>query len=1126
MPLTLVRAPDARTLWDACTSRFLDQVGDNPGPADFAAHIWLAQESQADLLYETAVERGIPGWLGPPVTLMRQLPSRFEIRTRRVGLLTRRRLISRIASDIAREVGLKDPSSRDGVVRGHMLDAVFGELLPEGVAPAQLAQALDGLGPGDAFTRQRNDWIVGAYRSYLKQLQAIERIDTRQTNAMVAAIVDGGGLSGALGGATTLHAYGLYMLRSRHRLLRALAEQADVDVQVYALAAAAGDPETGEWEGLAAELGCGVEDLEPDAAEQPPARVQPAPDTQRETEWVARQVKRLLVEHGVEPHRIAVVARSGEEDTGRMHRALGDAGVVATSIVRARLTEIASLKALLLLFRGAAANWTYRALRPVLDNTLFDIDIDLRPVDFIASTRRVSGLDAWEEQFGKLIAKLEDTYESGAPKDRNVRGKGLWPDAVGRALDRFRDVRAALEPLAAERSESEWIELTLELLRNQDPAAFNLRRQLCDPVDGRYDVVRLDQRGVRQAENLLREWLDLDHADTPLSPEQWRQLLTRMLEANELSITTPVHKGVQVLEAHDAALLPFEHVFVIHANDRVFPRAAPAGGVLGGDERERLRAAGVPVSWRDLELQRERALWRAVTSSGEVTITYRSADPRGTPLLPSLLVPEHDESTELPRTRTRGEAHDERFVPVTAAQADQRTAVALRDRHTSVEPDAALQPGTPELLPHAVLAAVAESYRDPGPSPLPEDSPACRPSPWNGWLRDPRVQGTVAKRFGDDYPWSPSSLENYSKLPFNFLLQKVLRYEEAAEASEEVEPTVFGSAVHDLLEKFYARLKDDLPTDFGTRAETAFEQAAAEVLASAQETDEWKGAAVLWEQEWVKIRDRVRAYLEWELPFLAEKGESPEMLEYGFGFGEERVFLGGKDASGGTTKLRLCGRIDRVDRGKKGLQVLDYKSGRTPGGNDYLDGTALQAPLYMQVLENEGKSVSLGYYRSLKLAKRPTQYAGKVQRSDDKYGDALRFALSIPGRVRAGLFEPVLSFKAGSWARWHPDRDVARSKAQLREGNRYDGSEPLQPDAVEVADAVVATWQGQAGDIAPEAAGSAAEVVAEAAAPLPEPASEPGKPPSPPLAAAAVEEPAAEEPAAAPRLPFDGGSDD
>jgi len=1075
MPLNLVRASDARTLWDACSSRFLDQVGDNPGPSDFGAHIWLAQESQVDLLYEAAHGRGVKGWLGPPVTTLRHLAAGFDIRARRIGLLTRRRIISRIAGSVAKDVGLRDPSRSDGVVRGHMLDALFGELLPEGVAPDQLTQALHGLGDGDAFSRNRNAWIVGTYRGYLAALEQRERIDTRQTSAMVADAIDDGGLREALRGAGVLHVYGLYMARSRQRLLASLARQTEVDVQLYVLTPSDDDPEASEWERFVRPDGGGVEELATSNGEgrtAPAVHVQPAPDTQRETEWVARQVKRLLSEHDVEPHRIAVVARSGHDDTGRIHRALRDTGVAATTIIRARLTEIAALKALLSLFRGAAADWTYRTLRPVLDNTLLDIDIDLRTIDFIAHTRRVESLESWEREIERLIGKLEDTYESGRPKDRDVRGSGLFADSVGRDLEKFRAVRSTLELLSRARGEAEWIELTLKLLRDEHPAAFHLRRRLCDPIGGRrngdgggdaeedratldarrWDVVRLDQRGVRQTEVLLREWQDLEHPPELLDATAWRQLLQRMLEANELSITTPVHKGVQVLEAHDAALLPFEHVLVVHANDRVFPRPLPAGGVLSNDERARLRDAGIPLTWRDLELQRERALWRAVTSAGQVTVTYRTADPSGTPLLPSLLVPDHDPTTELPRTRTRREADDARFTPVTAAQANQQAAVALHDHLDEGGEEGgaapALHPGTPELIPHAIVGAVAESYRDTGAVPLTADSPALRPSPWNGWLRDPRVLDWLARRFGDDYRWSASGLEAYSKLPFQFLLDRVLRYEEAKEADEEVTPLVFGWMAHDLLEKFYARVKDDLPAEFTQRAEDAFETAAAEVLAHAQADDRWLGAAVLWEQQWKRIRGNVRSYLEWELPLLTDKKERPVLVEHSFGFDQDEVYIEGKDAAGFAARLRLCGRIDRVDLGQKGHQVLDYKSGATPGANDYDDGTALQAPLYMQVLENDGREMSLGYYRSLKPSKRRTQYGGKIQRDKPKYDDALRYALSIPGRIRAGLFEPVASMKSKGWAPWHADRDIARSKAELSDGNRYDDVAPLGGDDV------------------------------------------------------------------------------
>jgi len=522
-----------------------------------------------------------------------------------------------------------------------------------------------------------------------------------------------------------------------------------------------------------------------------------------------------------------------------------------------------------------------------------------------------------------------------------------------------------------------------------------------------------------------------------------------MLEATELSFTTPVHKGVQVLEAHDAALLPFEHVFVIHANDRVFPRAIPAGGVLSNDERGRLRDAGVPLTGRDLELQRERALWRSVTSAGEVTVTYRTADPAGTPLLPSPMVPDHDAETELPRTRTHiaAGADAERFIPVSAAQADQQAALELHEYLAagSTAPAPVLHPGRRELIAHAIVGAVVESHRDTGAVPLTPDSPALRPSPWNGWLRDPRVLERLAERFGDDYRWSASGLEAYSNLPFQFLLGRVLNYEEAREADEEVTALVFGWMAHDLLEKFYTHVKDDLPAEFTKRAEHAFEKAAAEVLAHAEADGRWLGAEVLWEQQWKRIVDHVRSYLAWELVQLTTKEESPELIEHSFGFDDDQVYIEGKDVAGVAARLRLRGRIDRVDLGKKGHQVLDYKSNSTPGANNYEDGSTLQAPLYMQVLEIDGLEVSKGYYRSLNPKKR-TWEGGKIERHKPNYEDALRYALSIPGRIRAGLFEPVASHKSGGWLSWHAGREIARSAAQLSEGNRYEDVEPLQPE--------------------------------------------------------------------------------
>jgi RecB family exonuclease len=459
--------------------------------------------------------------------------------------------------------------------------------------------------------------------------------------------------------------------------------------------------------------------------------------------------------------------------------------------------------------------------------------------------------------------------------------------------------------------------------------------------------------------------------------------------------------------------------------------------VLSDEERRQLGGQGLPLVHRERALRRERALWRAVTGAGEVRITYRTADPSGTPLMPSLMVPPHDPGSELPRTR------DPWNNPATPAQANRLAAHRLFEGRVKES----IAPASEDLVRHALLVAVAESHRDTGHDPLHVRHPAYRPNPWNGELRDPRVLAWLTSRFNDDTLWSASALETYAKNPFVFLVKRVLRLGEVVEAEEETTPLVFGAVAHDLLERFYSLLKDDLPLSFDRRAETAFAEAAAEVIVDREFSDEWTGAPLLWHQECDAILGRVRDYLVWELGHLAEKGERPFLIEHEFG-GDGGVLIEGVDARNQAASLRLRGRIDRVDLTGEGLpgpegsaksNVLDYKSGKTPSANDYVDGTALQAPLYMQALENSGHHVGIGFYRSLKKSgSKYTQYAGKIRRREAKYDAALRFALSIPARVRAGMFEPVRSLRAGKWPAYEPDRGVARSAATLLEGNRFD----------------------------------------------------------------------------------------
>lgn len=1014
MSLQLIRSPSSADLWEACAESFLDEIGTTVGPDGFPAMLWIAHRAQRDSLLERAARSGLPGWLGPPIRFLSELPELFGIEGNAIGPLARRLLLAGISSEMAARHGFSPGQSSKGAAAA-MLDTLFGELLPEAVDPRELEPALEGIASDD-FSGRRNRWIVGSLTSYLEALASTGLYDARAIHGIVAERIETGGFRDVLGGARRLHVYGVHSLRSRRRLFEAIAAQTEVEACLYLPSTTEGN----EW----SSIGVSVEEHLGASAAPASWEVQPAPDAIRELHWVARRIKQILLEDPVQPHEIAVVARSGREDTGRAYRALQEAGIPASARIRTPLSEIPALKVLLGLFRGAAAGWPYRPLRHVITSPYFAIGVDPSGIDFVAEQRRVRGLDAWIAEISELCRR----FETG--RDWELKKRGLWRDRLGRDLEALRRFSEAVARFDDTRSERDWIRVTQRLLRGD---LFRFRRRVCRPVAERWDIVRLDQRGVLRVEALLAEWAAFGAADERIGPAEFHGRLRHLLSGNELSLSTPAQKGVQVLEAHEAAMTPFSRTFLIHANDREFPRAHQGGGVLSDEERIQLREAGIPVSHSEEALRRERDLWRSVTNGGSITVTYRTTDSRGTPRLPSPMVPPHDAGQELPR------ALELEGDPISPAD-DRYQAAAELARLRSSGSTQPLGVAEPERLRHAVLGAYAEARRG-NTVPNPADAALLDPSPWNGLVRDPVVLESVRKRFGPDYRWSANQLQLYARCPFFFFMERVLRLSELAEAEEETTPLTFGGIAHSVLERFYRSVGGDPPPSFDVRAQEALERAAREVFEERESGGDWLGLRVLWEVKRDDVLESVGAYLRWELPYMRQAGEIPHRVELSFGFGGDgaSVVLTGLDLADVQRRMSVIGRIDRVDGGgppgAERYAVIDYKWKNIPSARGYQDGVLVQTPLYMKVLrEHYGLAVESGRFRSIKEPKeRPAVHWG-----DPEFDRALRIAFTIPERARSGRFEAVYA-SSEEWKDWYPGRDVCRTRARREAGSRFDG---------------------------------------------------------------------------------------
>ncbi|MCD6361060.1 MAG: PD-(D/E)XK nuclease family protein, partial [Armatimonadetes bacterium] len=162
-------------------------------------------------------------------------------------------------------------------------------------------------------------------------------------------------------------------------------------------------------------------------------------------------------------------------------------------------------------------------------------------------------------------------------------------------------------------------------------------------------------------------------------------------------------------------------------------------------------------------------------------------------------------------------------------------------------------------------------------------------------------------------------------------------------------------------------------------------------------------------------RDDIRRDMFLWVLFEAQRKEPGECdarhLEASFGYGRVPPLV----ISDGGVEVRLCGRIDRMDRFATeegtGFAVYDYKSSRGPSAISIKRGLDFQLPVYALaarevILDDpQARCLHWGYYkvrRDIYLPKGP-----KPEEIEDYIADAKRHATRHAEGIRAGRFAPV-----------------------------------------------------------------------------------------------------------------------
>jgi ATP-dependent helicase/nuclease subunit B len=423
-------------------------------------------------------------------------------------------------------------------------------------------------------------------------------------------------------------------------------------------------------------------------------------------------------------------------------------------------------------------------------------------------------------------------------------------------------------------------------------------------------------------------------------------------------------RGVAVFDASSLRHLRFRAVYLLGVSERAWPPPPRPDPLLLEHERRALNAAGAGTLPLRTEPDAETLNFALALQSAteRLALSYARADAgRSGKHLPSyffrsvaeslegvrLTLEDLEFSARVRRIEAGRLAVDEIGASLSRAEYDRGL---VRRATLGIEPAAIAALG--EDAPS--FAAAVAARRDRWSAAL---------TPYDGVMRSEQSIAAAGARspFARGDAVSASRLEMYATCPYRYFLRYGLGIEpvEEPEAIERMDHLQRGTLIHEILQRFLARIGRDDPPRADRRAEHM--RILYEIAREAGEERVRRGVTgrpLIWAMDKRAIDEDLDRWYGYEVREIADSGLLPGAFEARFGkvmygLGDEDETLSDDeplalDAAG--REIKLLGRIDRIDWDAAGgrFRVIDYKTGKFGGKKGTFDrGEALQLPIYL-----------------------------------------------------------------------------------------------------------------------------------------------------------------------------------
>jgi ATP-dependent helicase/DNAse subunit B len=503
-------------------------------------------------------------------------------------------------------------------------------------------------------------------------------------------------------------------------------------------------------------------------------------DPEDELIQVCRQIKKRIVDDGMEPGDIAIVLNNFSERAREFSRKLEEYGIPARVSGEEPLSSSIAVQLLILPFKAALAGYPPQILISMLDHGLGSADtadFDLDNLEALATgaglhmgPRRASLQDRREEWRSKLEdhltalkQRLEVLKQDESVYDSELQAHELeiqlCQDLVQKSVELFQ----SLERIDATRLSQVALQLYVDELASWMAPLKN--RFLNNPV------LENEVMAIGKFEHILSrlEVILSTMGKRVLTLAEFMAFMEIMLSSEGFRPSPPLANTVEILSLHSARFKHRSLKFIVNFNDGIFPtrRTNPLYSL------EDL-PSGNPGYYKVKELEQREALYSCLCTSSEVVITYPVASREGEPMVPSLWLDawSYDKAGSLKRL----------ISPMSTGELKIEFGYRLAKQVNTVIPDDVL-----ELL---------------NPLKIYAESEFC----W-GINEKTIAEYLLGTKF------SYTKLSEFKSCPFKFFLRRVMRLEEQSSDFYALSPLELGSTYHAVLKNLYDLKQEGMSLD-------------------------------------------------------------------------------------------------------------------------------------------------------------------------------------------------------------------------------------------------------------------------------------------------------------------------